>query len=430
MSRLTLALLTCAAALSGAQVPIGIPSVDSATAARAAWSRAVRADDLAVSRREVDRAAAAWPTQPTYVWSKAVFAARSLDTAGAFAALGEYADLGLGRDLAAAPELAFLRTLPTYSALAARHDARRGPLVRSEVVSRLQDSTFWPEGVDYDPVEKTYYLAGIRHGTIARLDTSGKSKLLWPGDSLRRGAVMGVRVDAKRRVLWATTSGVPQNATFQPADTALASLLKIDLTSGRVIREWHFPVAGGGHVLGDAAIGPDGDVWISDSIQPLLYRLRSGPGTLETYRSPLFRSLQGVVVAPNNSSVFIADYSHGLLLMDLPSGRVSRLADAPHSTSLGCDGLAWYRGSIIAVQNGVTPARIVRFHLKAGGRAIERVEVIDRNTTIADEPTIGTIVGNRFVYVANSQWEKHDERGRKRPEAKLTEPVLLGVPLR
>lgn len=413
-----------------AQAPIGIAAVDSAMVARSAWTRAARADDLAVSRREVERAAAAWPTQQSYVWARAIFAARSRDTAATLAALREYADLGLGRDLTAVRELDFTRALPDFAVLAARHSENRAPFARSKVVWSLRDSTFWPEGVDFDPVEKSYYLAGVRHGTVMRVDAKGRERKLWPDDSLRLGAVLGVRVDVARRTLWATTSGIPQNETFQPSDTALASLLQIDLKTGRIVRTWNLPIAPGGHVLGDLALDGAGDVWISDSVQPLLYRLRAGSDAIETYRSPLFRSLQGIAIEPDGSALYVADYSHGLLRLDLESGNVTRLTDAAHSTALGCDGLAWYKGSLIAVQNGVAPARIVRFYLARNGAAIERAEVIDRNAPFADEPTIGTIVGDRFVYVANSQWEKHDVGGGRRAGMTLTPPLLLAVPLK
>ena len=93
--------------------------------------------------------------------------------------------------------------------------------------------------------------------------------------------------------------------------------------------------------------------------------------------------------------------------------------------------LAWARGimAIIAVQNGVSPPRIARFGLDRTGEHIIQVSVLDRHLPIADEPTIGTVVGSSFVYVANSQWDKHTEDGRPRSGARLTAPVLLAVPL-
>jgi hypothetical protein len=170
-------------------------------------------------------------------------------------------------------------------------------------------------------------------------------------------------------------------------------------------------------------------VFITDSGDPVLYRLRAGTDTLEPLRHPLFRSLQGVAPSPAGDVVFVADYSHGLLRVELGSGEVHRLADAPGSTSLGIDGIALDRGAIIAVQNGVAPARIMRFVLGASGRDIVRAEILDRHSTVADEPTIGTIVGGDFVYVANSQWEKYDGTGKRIAGTVLRSPVLLAVPL-
>src|SRR5207253_6991996 len=46
---------------------------------------------------------------------------------------------------------------------------------------------------------------------------------------------------------------------------------------------------------------------------------------------------------------------------------------------------------------------------------------------VADEPTIGTLAGAYFVYVANSQWEKYTDDGKRKPEVKLTAPVLLSL---
>ena len=58
-----------------------------------------------------------------------------------------------------------------------------------------------------------------------------------------------------------------------------------------------------------------------------------------------------------------------------------------------------------------------------------RAELVDRNSAVADEPTIGTVADGEFVYVANSRWEKHDERGARIAARPLTPPLLLAVPL-
>jgi hypothetical protein len=81
------------------------------------------------------------------------------------------------------------------------------------------------------------------------------------------------------------------------------------------------------------------------------------------------------------------------------------------------------------VQNGASPARIVRFVLNTAGDSIVATQLLDRNPTLAPEPTIGTMMGDQFVYVANSQWEEFDDAGHLKPGARLTRPRLVAVPV-
>jgi sugar lactone lactonase YvrE len=413
-----------------AQAPTGIAAADSAAVARAAYQRGLRATDLATARKEIDRAAAAWPTQQTYVWARALLAARAGDTVNALAALTDYADLSLGRDLRRAPDLRSLASSPAFAPLEVRHATNHLPMVRSRVVATLADSSIWPEGMDHDPRAGTWYIASVNHRTVERVSATGVVSPHWVRDDDHVAAVLAVRVDTARNVLWATTSGMPAYESRVPGDSAIAAVLRIRLSDGSIERRWDLPVTPRGHVLGDIAIGPGGDVFISDSNEPVIYRLRPGSDVLEPTRSPLFNSAQGLAPSTDGRALYIADYSHGLIRMDLASGALRRLDDAPYSTSLGVDGLVYHRGSLIGIQNGFAPARVVRFYLDASGMAIQRAEIIDRNSSMADEPTIGTIVGNEFVYVANSQWEKRDAAGKPKPGVRLTGPILLGVPLK
>lgn len=424
----SLILLVFAPSIASAQRPSDLAIVDSASAARAAWGRAAvayRVNDLATARREVERAARAWPTQPFYQWARAIAAARQGDTTGVRDALQSYAALGLGRDLRSDSTIARYAT----PSLIAVHDSNRAPLIRSTPAAALPDSTFWPEGVDYDPRTGNYYLASIRQRTLAEVTPRGKVRLLWKASRAGMGAMFGVRVDTAHGVLWATTSAAPQSPGYAAADSGVAALLRIRIDDGTIEQRWDLPIVPGGHVLGDLALGPNGTVYFTDSNQPFLYILASGSENLQRISSPLFRSLQGVAPAPDGQAVYVADYSHGILRYDLATRSVTRLEDAPGSTSLGCDGIVWYRGSIIVVQNGVAPARIMRFVLDLGGNRIVRADVLDRNAAIADEPTIGTLAGDRFVYVANSQWEKYSEKG-ERLSTPLKPVVLLSVPLK
>ncbi len=410
----------------------GEPAVDSAAVARGAWremGRAERAGDLAGAWTAVSRAAAAWPEQPTYLEGLAVIAARRSDTTallGALERLRRYEVAGFSvrdsavRRMAAGPAVA--RALARVRTAAA---ARRV----SRPWATLADTTLYAEGLDADSATGTVYLASVRHRTIYQVARGGAPRDLglarWP----RVGAILGVRFDPVRRVLWATTAGLPAMAGYQPADSSLAALLQIRPGDGTITARYDLP-PGEGHVLGDLAIGPAGDVFVTDSRSPVVYRLAPGADSLTAFRHPLFRSLQGAAPTPDGKAVFLADYSHGLLRWTLGTGAVTRLAAPEGSTSLGVDGIVLDGTRIFGIQNGAAPARVVRFDLEPSGERIRSVTIVDRHLPLADEPTIATRLGPLLLYVANSQWEKYDDRGGRVPGTTLAPTVVLSLRIR
>lgn len=386
--------------------------------------RALRASDLTTARAAVERAANAWPTQPTYLWGRAFIAAQSGDTAGTARALGAYADLGLGRELG---DTVFdrYRALPWFSRVSAAHAANRAPVVRSRVAATLADSDYWPEGMDVDPQSRTVYVTSVRLGEVRAIDTAGRSRTVWPRPGAKsEGAALAVRLDPRRDRLWLTVSAMPAWSGHVPGDSS-ASLVELPLGAGD-IRRWR--LAPGNHTLGDVAVAANGDVLFSDSGEPVLYRLSPGTDSLRAYRHALFRSLQGIAIAPGGRDAYVADYSHGILRVRLDDGSVTRVSDAPGVTSLGIDGLNWGDNALIAVQNGVSPARIVRFDLSADGASITAARVLDRRPD-ADEPTIGAVAADEFWYIGTSQWEKRASDGKLLPNAKTAPVLIFAVPL-
>src|SRR6185369_14929136 len=134
---------------------------------------ASRNHDLTTARKEIERAASAWPTQPAYLWGLVLVTSRQSDTAGLRNALRAYAALGLGRDLRADSTIARFLTLPGFATLQAEHDRNRVPLTRGSVLASFPDSTFWPEGTDYDSSTGRFYLASVRHRTVAEWRPGG-----------------------------------------------------------------------------------------------------------------------------------------------------------------------------------------------------------------------------------------------------------------
>ena len=93
----------------------------------------------------------------------------------------------------------------------------------------------------------------------------------------------------------------------------------------------------------------------------------------------------------------------------------------------GIDGLYRYRDKLIAIQNGIQPHRVVAFALSDDGLAIDSADVLAMNLPEFDEPTLGTVVGDDFYFVANSHWNRFDRDGNL-PDG-LAGPVVMRLSL-
>jgi hypothetical protein len=412
------------------------PGPDSlAAAARNLYRQAVRTAEgghLAEARELSIQAHRSWPGQIAYLSATLRLSARLGDTVGVAHWLGAIADLGLSIPIESVTELAALAAAPALGPVLDRIRENSRALGNSTAIRTDLAADFYPEGVDYDPKGKRWIVASIRHRTLAAVDARGTSTPFLTKGGRALDAVLGVRVDAARNVVWATTRTLPQQQGAITGAAATAGVAVFDRATGRELAFTVVPNDGAGHLFGDLVIDGAGAAYLSDSESPVIYRAKfvAGRVTIEEFtRHRYFRSLQGLAIDPTGRRLYAADYSHGLLAVDLADRSVRYLPSPAGTTTLGLDGLAWYRGGLVGVQNGVAPARIVRIALSSDGDAITAVTVLDRHASIADEPTIGSIVGDRFVYVANSQWEKYDDAGKLRDGARLTAPILLSLPL-
>jgi hypothetical protein len=413
--------------------PLPVQSeADSARVAREAYRAALplyRRGEFAAAREQLRRALNAWPAQQVYVRSYAQLSARLRDTAEAVRALTLLADMGLTAELSDS-DFAALRDAPPVRVVQRRLAANAAPLVRSTVAATLSEPDFWPEGISHDPRRGVWYLASVRHRKVARIDHGGRAH-----DFIKEGqdslwAVLGVRADPAHATLWVTTAAIPQMAGYVAADSGRSAVVAFDLASGRLKARYLLPASAAGHLLGDLVVAPNGDVYATDSQDPAIWKIPAGGGLAEEFlRHPLFRSLQGPVLDPSGELLYVADYSVGVLAVELESRSVRVLPTPARTTALGIDGLVWHNGSLIGVQNGVAPARIIRLRLDAAGRRIETVEVLDRHLPLAAEATIGTVWGDRYFYVANSQWEEYDAAGRLKPGVTLEPPRILELRL-
>jgi len=179
--------------------------------------------------------------------------------------------------------------------------------------------------------------------------------------------------------------------------------------------------------IGDLALTPAGDVLAMDAQGGKVYRVTADRRALDGLNRP-FLSPQDAAISEDGHAAYIADYQRGIARVDLRTGDHEwLLADRTIALS-GIDGLYSYRGGLIAVQNGVQPERVAYCRLGGDGHRITHCETLERGEPLG-EPTHGVVIGDTFVYIANSGWDKLDEHGRPRAGETLKAPELRKLAL-
>ncbi len=374
---------------------------------------------------------AAAPGEPRRLYNVACGQALSGQGDRALRSLRALAEGGVHFDIAADSDFAALTGSPGFEAVRLLFAALKTTVVeRSVVAFQLAERDLIPEGLAHDPTDGAFFVSSVHKRKIVRVDASGAARDFTSPGQHGLGAVLALGVDAPRHALFACSAMIPHMEGFRPEDEGKSSLFQLDLATGKVTRELALQGPGKGHVCNDLAIDAAGVVFVSDSISGAVYTADPGANALTVLLPPgVLASPQGIAVAPDGRTLYIADYAHGVARVDRVTHSVTMLASPPGVFLTGLDALVLHGDDLVATQNGITPHRLIRAHLGPGGDRITAVETLEQNHPRYREPTLGTLVGAHFFYVANSQWGSFDKAGVLAPLDQLQAPVILDVRL-
>ena len=103
-----------------------------------------------------------------------------------------------------------------------------------------------------------------------------------------------------------------------------------------------------------------------------MYRISAEVDSLEVFLRPdpdHFSGANGIVLAPGDRTLYVA-FLEGIARLDVRTRRLARLRAASNTSTAGIDGLYWYRGALLGVQNAPGLERVVRFPGTAAGRLL------------------------------------------------------------
>jgi hypothetical protein len=409
------------------------------------------AKDYLTYRAQVGRLYDLLSGHPDTVFGMAKAEALLGRTAAALEWLDAYAAMGLVRDVSDQPDLASLRQAEGYAAVLARLEANKRPRSRSVRAFALPDRDLLTEDIAYDPGTGRFFVSSIREAKIVAIgkDGGGARDFVPAGRDATWG-VLALAVDVRRGVLWATTAAMPQTRGYRQAEEGHTAVLRYGLTTGKLQKRYDLPLpptarpapqgsAAGAvpapaeereRVLGDMTVAPEGDVFVSEAITGAVYTIGRARDELEVLVAPgTFISPQTPAVTPDGRRLLVADYVRGIGIVDLATRAVTWVTHPREIAVNGIDGLYLYGDSLLAVQNGTEPNRVIHLYLDPTLTRILRWEPLDSNSPGLGAPTHGTVVGKDFFYLANSGWDHLADDGSLKPGAALTPAEVRRVAL-
>lgn len=354
-------------------------------------------------------------------------------TEDAVRTLERLAPQGATRDVEGDTAFAALRGSPRFLAAVRRLRENAAAIVRSDTSFALPDPDFIPEGIAHDPREDRFYVGSLHHGQIVRVTPGGEVAAFTEPGQDGVGQVIGIRVDAERRRLWAATLAPDSLAPrFQRGRGGWSALHVYDLANGRLLARYPAPDSTRPHLLNDIALTPGGDVYVTDSEGAALYHLPAGGAALErVHGGAHFTYPNGIAVSADGSRLHVA-HAEGVSTLSLTGGsaaRVERLT-APEGVTLGgIDGLYACGTGLLAVQRLLDFQQVSRIELSADGRTAVAVHPLERRHPAHDAATTGAIAGGAFHYIADARLARLRPEGGLAPVDAPRGSVVLRLPL-
>jgi hypothetical protein len=366
------------------------------------------------------------PGSPTLAYNLAASAARLGQLEGTLSPLWELRDAGLVYDLDADADFAAMLADPNVKALRDQLAHNRQPIGQASRLMTFTATDALPESLAWDERAKRLFVSDVRHCEIRVYSDPTHEPVTDRRFAQLPASVFALGIDAKHQRLWATIATVAQadGCGEGPPSQERTALVALDMKTGRVVRRVEAGLPG---VLGDLLVAADGTVFVTESVHGAVLRLRPGAKAFDRIDvAGEFASPQTPVLMPDGSALVVPDYVRGIGIIRLrncPCGAWFPV-NGPGVFSAGIDGLAIADGALLAVQNGTSPPRVVKFAID-----LSRQRVLESNTPGLGEPTHAIVVDHALWFIADVGWDRFEESGGRKDGAPPSHAELRRITL-
>ena len=292
------------------------------------------------------------------------------------------------------------------------------PVASTARLFELPGDAVFPEGIAFDDATGLFYTGSTTSGAIFQGDISSGDVTVFSENDPNRTMATGMKIEAAGHLIVA--GGATNIVSVLNAESGVA----IALFSGA------FDPA----FLNDVAVAPNGDAYITDSMNPVLYRIAAenieAGGNLEQfvdftgtpfeYGEPGSFNANGIVITDDGAyAIIVSSVTGQLFRVDLASSEVSEIAIDGEPLTNG-DGMALDGPTLYVMRNAI--ATVARLELDAGFTTATQLDTFTDPTFAF--PTTMALVGSTQMLVVNAQFDRQQTQD---PELPFT-VTLIGIP--
>ena len=339
----------------------------------------------------VEKLQAAFPDRASTLFFLAASKQHLGETLDALKLLKECLALRAGFDPSGEPAFRALKDSKEFADLVESAHRDYPMVAKARIAFVVEEKDLVPEGLAYNAKRDVFYLSSLNRRKIVQLEQDGGVSDLVPSERDRLLPVLGIRMDPLDGTIWANCfaeRGVAELVHYAADGTLLGRYAPKDEAK---------------HGFNDLVVRKNGDILLTDSLNNQV--LRFDTKSKEFQPLPLHRALlypNGIALADDDEQLFVAD-ALGVVRVALAKGSSADVNPGPRRTLAGFDGMYWYKGGLVGVQNGIGAPRVAAFRLSEDGLSVKQATILEYRSALTTLPTTGAIRGSDFYFISNSQ---------------------------
>lgn len=186
----------------------------------------------------------------------------------------------------------------------------------------LKETSLYPEGIYYSNLTQLTYVGSYYKGKIVTVDLDGNMTDFIIDNTLV--AAVGIAVNESKNRLYVCNSDAGISERSSASTTGILAQINVyDLMTGSKIKT--IDLSGlyqGGHFLNDIVIDPSGNLYVTDSFSPVIYKIDSNDNASVFSIDTKFAAPQGTFglngIAYHTDGFLIVGKSYGGLIYKVP----------------------------------------------------------------------------------------------------------------